>query len=121
MADGPSQYANVVVVLLVAMAIGGLALIVGALLGPRRPTRAKLQTYESGVEPIGSARQRFPVRYYLTAIVFLVFGVEIAFLYPYAALARELGVYGLVAVMVFIFVLVVGFFYDWRKGALKWD
>jgi len=121
MAEGPPQYANLVVVLLVAMGIGVLALMVGALLGPRRPTRAKLQTYESGMEPIGSARERFPVRFYLTAIIFLVFGVEIAFLYPYAAQAGELGAFGLGAVAIFLFVLVVGLIYDWRKGGLKWD
>ena len=90
-------------------------------LGPRRLTEEKLTTYESGMEPVKTARERFSVKFYLVAMLFIVFDVEVVFLYPWAVALRTLGVAGFVSMGLFILVLLVGYLYVWRKGALEWD
>ena len=89
--------------------------------GARRPLPGQAEPYESGVWPIGSARERVPIRYYLIAMLFLLFDVEAVFLYPWAVVARELKVYGLVEMLAFIAVLGLGFLYAWKRGALEWQ
>ncbi len=89
-------------------------------LGPRRPSEEKLSTYESGMEPVRSARERFSVKFYLVAMLFIVFDIEIVFMYPWAVMFRTLGLFGLVEMLVFIGVLLVGLVYVWKKGALRW-
>src|SRR5439155_22859330 len=89
--------------------------------GARRPLPGQAEPYESGVWPIGSARERVPIRYYLIAMLFLLFDVEAVFLYPWAVVARELKVYGLVAMLAFVAVLGLGFLYVWKRGALEWQ
>jgi len=90
-------------------------------LGPKNPTEEKLSTYESGMEPIGTARERFSVKFYLVAVLFIIFDVEVVFLYPWAVNFRMLGLYGYVVMFIFIATLLLGFLYVWRKGALEWN
>lgn len=115
------QYLPIAIVLL---ASGGLALaIVGlaSLLGPKHPTFAKGQTFECGSETIGSARQRFAVKFYVVALLFIVFDVETVFLYPWAVNFKALGWFGYAEMMVFAATLVAGLIYVWKKGALNWE
>jgi NADH-quinone oxidoreductase subunit A len=90
-------------------------------IGPKKPSDEKLSTYESGMEPVKTARERFSVKFYLVAMLFIVFDIEIVFMYPWAVKFKELGLFGFVEMIVFIVILLVGFLYVWRKGALKWD
>jgi NADH-quinone oxidoreductase subunit A len=91
------------------------------LLAPRRPNPEKLETYECGVPPVGSAHQRLPVKFYVVAVLFLLFDIETIFLFPWAVLYRRLGLFGLVEMGIFLAVLVLGLVYVWRKGALEWE
>ena len=90
-------------------------------LGPKRPNEEKLSTYESGMEPIHSARERFPVKFYMVAMLFIVFDIEVVFLYPWAVSFRQLGTAGFFTMATFIAVLLIGYYYILRKGALEWD
>ena len=106
--------------------ISGLAPIVlgggvSRLLGVHRPDSEKLSPYECGFEAFEDARMKFDVRYYLIAILFILFDLEIAFLFPWAIVLREIGLFGLLAMIVFLAILVVGFVYEWKKGALEWE
>lgn len=101
--------------------IAGLVFVnISKWLGPRHPTDEKLSTYESGMEPVKTARERFSVKFYLVAMFFIVFDIEIVFMYPWAVMFRTLGLFGLVEMLVFIGVLLVGLVYVWKKGALRW-
>ena len=91
------------------------------LLGPSRPTDQKLSTYESGMEPVHTARERFSVKFYMVAMLFIIFDIEVVFLYPWAVSFKSLGLQGFVTMVVFIIVLLVGYVYVWKKGALEWD
>ena len=102
-----------------ALVLGLLAVHMG--LGGRKPNPDKLMPYESGVGPVGSARERVPVRYYLVAMLFILFDVEAVFLYPWAVLFRELGWLGLAEILVFVGMLLVGYVYAWRRGAFQWQ
>jgi len=110
---------------LIAFGLGGLVAAVfvaaGMFLGPRRPSPVKQAAFECGNPPSGPAWGRFSVKFYLTAILFIVFDVEVVFMYPWAVLFRSLGVFGLVEMGVFVLVLTLGLVYVWRKGALEWD
>lgn len=90
-------------------------------LGPKRPSEEKLSTYESGMEPVRTARERFSVKFYMVAVLFILFDIEVVFLYPWAVTFKQLGVFGFVTMVVFILILLIGYFYIWRKGALEWD
>lgn len=116
-----STYLPILVLFLIALFIAVFVIVLNGLLGPRKPTRRKLMPYESGMEPIGKAQQRFPVKFNLVAMLFIIFDVEVMFLFPYALVYRQLGVPGLLAMGVFFFVLVVGLIYEWKRGALQWD
>ncbi len=105
--------------LAILFALGSLLL--SSLLGPRDPNPVKLAPYECGITPEGSARQRFAVKFYLVATLFIVFDIEIIFLYPWAVVYRELGLFGLAEMGIFVGVLLVGLVYVWRKGGLEWD
>jgi NADH-quinone oxidoreductase subunit A len=110
---------------LLVLALGGTIAVAFVLLsrflGPRNANPAKTSSYECGVEPSGSARERFPVRFYLVAMVFILFDIEVVFMYPWARLFRELGWVGLSEMGLFMAVLIVGLVYCWRKGALEWE
>ncbi len=107
------------------IAIGVLAGLVFAninrWIGPKHPSEEKLSTYESGMEPVRSARERFSVKFYLVAMLFLLFDIEVVFMYPWAVKFRELGLIGFIEMLLFIGVLLVGLLYIWRKGALRWQ
>jgi NADH-quinone oxidoreductase subunit A len=114
-------YAPVLVLFLVAVFIAVFVIVVSSLLGPQKGTARKLAPYESGMEPIGAAIRRIPVKFYVVAMLFIVFDIEVVFFYPFALVFRQLGVGGLIAMGVFFLVLVAGFVYEWKKGALRWE
>ena len=116
-----AEYLPSLLFLIVATGIGVALMLVGRFLGPRRPDLKKLSPYECGFEAFEDARMKFDVRYYLVAILFILFDLEIAFLFPWAIVLRELGMFGLLSMLVFLAILVVGFVYEWKKGALEWD
>ncbi len=115
------QYLPVLLFILVGSAVGVVPLVIGRILGPNRPDAAKNSPYECGFEAFEDARMKFDVRYYLVAILFILFDLEIAFLFPWAVTLREVGGTGFVAVLIFLAVLIVGFVYEWKKGALDWE
>ncbi len=114
-------YLPILLFILVGLTLGVVLLTVGMVLSPNRPDPEKLSPYECGFEAFEDARMKFDVRYYLVAILFILFDLEIAFLFPWAVVLQEIGVFGFVAMMVFLAVLVVGFVYEWKKGALEWE
>ena len=115
------DYLHILIFIVVALLIGFVPRVFGMLLGPRRPDREKDSPYECGFEAFESARMKFDVRYYLVAILFIIFDLEIAFLFPWAIVLEELGMAGFTAMFVFLGILVVGFIYEWKKGALEWE
>ncbi|MDH4182511.1 MAG: NADH-quinone oxidoreductase subunit A [Betaproteobacteria bacterium] len=114
-------YFPILLFILVGIAIGGVLLGLGSLVSPSRPDPDKLSPYECGFEAFEDARMKFDVRYYLVAILFILFDLEIAFLFPWAVVLPEIGFFGFAAMMVFLAILVVGFVYEWKKGALEWE
>ncbi len=115
------QYLPVLLFILIGMAVGVVPLALGYVLGPNRPDAAKNSPYECGFEAFEDARMKFDVRYYLVAILFILFDLEIAFLLPWAVALKDVGGVGFVAVLIFLAILVVGFAYEWKKGALDWE
>jgi NADH-quinone oxidoreductase subunit A len=115
------QYLPVLLFILVGVGVGILPMVLGRLLGPVRPDSEKNSPYECGFEAFEDARMKFDVRYYLVAILFILFDLEIAFLFPWAVSLKEIGALGFWSVMVFLGILVVGFVYEWKKGALDWE
>ncbi len=120
-----ANYFPVLLFILVGLAFGvapmALGRIVSLLLGTYRPEPDKLAPYECGITPFEDARMKFDVRYYLVAILFILFDLEIAFLFPWAVTLNEIGLFGFVSMIVFLLILVVGFVYEWMKGALEWE
>ena len=116
-----AEYLPTLLFLIVAAGIGVALIVVGNVLGPKSPTAEKLSPYECGFPAFEDSRMRFDVRYYLIAILFIVFDLEIAFVFPWALVFRELGVFGLIEMGVFLGLLVIGFAYVWKKGALEWE
>ena len=117
----PSDYFPVLVIILIAASVGLGALLVGPLVRPRRRYKQKLSAYESGNPPVGEARQQFSVKYYIVAMLFVVFDVEAVFLYPWAVAYDKLEIFGFIEMMLFIFILLVGYIYVWKKGAFEWE
>ncbi|MCE1244609.1 NADH-quinone oxidoreductase subunit A [Oryzomicrobium sp.] len=115
------NYLPVLLFIFVGIAFGILPILAGWLLAPNKPDSEKLSPYECGFEAFEDARMKFDVRYYLVAILFILFDLEIAFLFPWAIVLKEIGVFGFVAMMIFLGILVVGFIYEWMKGALEWE
>ena len=115
------NYLPVLLFLLVGAAVGVAPMVFGKLLGPSRPDPAKLSPYECGFEAFEDARMQFDVRYYLVAILFILFDLEIAFLFPWAVSLGSIGFVGFISMMVFLAILVVGFVYEWSRGALNWE
>jgi len=116
-----AEYFPILLFLIVALGIGVAPLVLGKLLGPDRPDPEKLSPYECGFEAFEDARMKFDVRYYLVAILFILFDLEIAFLFPWASVINDIGLPGFFAMMLFLAILVVGFVYEWMKGALEWE
>ena len=116
------SFTPILVMMVLAGAFAAISIVVSAFLAPHRPTRAKYSAYESGIEPGRLPRgERFPVKFYLTAMLFVVFDVEVIFLYPWAVVFRELKVFGLVEMGIFIGLVLVAYVYDWKRGGLEWD
>ena len=115
------EYVAVLIMVLVAAVIPALFVSVGRFLGPRKPSVVKSEPFECGNPASGTAWGRFSVKFYLTAILFIVFDIEVVFLYPWAILFRRLGMFGFVEMTVFVAILTLGLAYVWRKGALEWD
>jgi len=115
------SYLPILVFLVVGTVIGVVVVALGFVLGPQRPDAEKNSQYECGFEAFEDSRMKFDVRYYLVAILFIIFDLEIAFLFPWAVVLDEIGMVGFVAMAVFLGILVVGFIYEWKKGALEWE
>ena len=115
------QYLPILIFLGLATVLGLALFTIGWIMGPRRPDAEKLSPYECGFEAFEDARMKFDVRYYLVAILFILFDLEIAFLFPWAVVLQEIGFFGFVSMMIFLLILVIGFVYEWMKGALEWE
>ena len=115
------NYFPVLMFILVGLAVGVLPMVAGFVLAPHKPDAEKLSPYECGFEAFEDARMKFDVRYYLVAILFILFDLEIAFLFPWAVVLEEIGMFGFVSMMIFLAILVVGFVYEWMQGALDWE
>ena len=115
------NYLPILIFMSITLVMGTVFIILGKLLVPSRPDAEKNSPYECGFEAFEDSRMKFDVRYYLVAILFIIFDLEIAFLFPWAIVLDQVGTFGLVAMAVFLSVLVVGFIYEWKKGALEWE
>lgn len=117
----PTNYLPILLFIGIAVAFGALSLLAGRIVRPSRPYRAKLNPYESGSPLFSDARIQFPMRYYIIAMLFVIFDIEVIFIIPWAVRFQTLGLLGLVEMLVFIAILLVGLWYAWKKGALEWD
>ena len=115
-----TRYLPLLIHLLAATVVASAIVILSWLLGKRRPTRAKMSPYECGMTPLGDARGRFSVKFYLVAMLFILFDVEAVFLYPWAVILHDLKMFGFWEMVVYIAIILVGFFYAWKKGVLDW-
>jgi NADH-quinone oxidoreductase subunit A len=115
-----APYVPIALFVLVAIGFAIVALLVGRLVFPQRRNQAKLEPYECGIEPLTDARDRYSIRYYLIAMLFVIFDVETVFLFPWAVVMDRLLLFGFIEMLVFLFILIVGFAYAWKKGALEW-
>ena len=115
------DYLPIAILLGVSTGLAIALVTLGQILGPRKDTPEKLMPYESGMIPIGTAVRRMPVRFYLIAVLFVLFDIEVIFLLPYAVVLRKLGLFGLIEMLVFVMILLVGYVYVWKKGALEWE
>lgn len=115
-----ASYIPVVIFILIAISLPVVGLAVGRLVRPNRPSAAKLMPYECGVDPAGDSHERFSIRFYIIAILFVIFDVETIFLFPWAIIYGELALFGFIEMVIFLGILIVGYFYVWKKGALEW-
>ena len=115
------NYLPILIFMCLTLIMGSVFLLLGKILGPSKPDAEKNSPYECGFEAFEDSRMKFDVRYYLVAILFIIFDLEIAFLFPWAVVLDQIGTFGLVAMGVFLAVLVIGFIYEWKKGALEWE
>lgn len=114
------SYLPIFILILLATGFALATLLLSHVLGPRRPTHAKLTPYECGIDPMGSARERFSVKFYLVAMLFIVFDIEVVFLYPWAVILNSLKLFGLMEMILFLGILLIGLLYVWKKGGLEW-
>jgi NADH-quinone oxidoreductase subunit A len=115
------NYLPVLIFIVIGLGMGAIMITLGFVLSPHKPDSEKLSPYECGFEAFGDARMKFDVRYYLVAILFIIFDLEIAFLFPWAIVLNDIGMFGYVAMLIFLGILVIGFIYEWKKGALEWE
>ena len=115
------EYLAIVVLIVLATAVAVIAIVLGGLFGPKKKTKSKSMPYESGMTPYGPGTRRMPVRFYLIAVLFILFDIEVVFFLPWAIVFRQLGLFGLIEMVVFIVILLVGYVYAWKKGALEWE
>ncbi len=117
----PLNYAPILIFMVIVLGFGLVTLSLGWVVRPSNPYKAKLAPYESGSPLFSDARVQFPMRYYIIAMLFVIFDIEVVFLFPWAVAFRKLGLVGLIEMVLFILILVVGYWYAWKKGALEWD
>ena len=115
------NYLPILILLVISAALAAFVILLSTFLGPRRPTVRKLQPYESGMTPLGPAQRRMPIKFYLVAVLFILFDIEVIFFYPWAVTFRQLGLFGFVEMLVFVGILLIGYVYAWKKGALEWE
>ena len=115
------NYLPILILIVISTILAAFVIFLSSFLGPRRPTRRKLEPYESGMTPLGSARRRMPIKFYLVAVLFILFDVEVIFFYPWAVTFRQLGWFGFIEMAVFVGILFIGYVYAWKKGALEWE
>src|SRR6476620_6583301 len=115
------QYFPILLFILFGLGLGVLMITAGRFVSPNRPDAEKLSPYECGFEAFEDARMKFDVRYYLVAILFILFDLEIAFLFPWAVVLPDIGLFGFLSMMLFLFILIVSFIYEWQQGALEWE
>ena len=115
------EYIAIAILIILTTAVGFIAVGLGMLFGPKRPSDKKAMPYESGMNPVGPGQRRMPVRFYLVAMLFILFDIEVVFLLPWAVVFRKLGLFGIIEMLIFIVILLVGYLYAWKKGALEWE
>ncbi|HEY5983967.1 MAG TPA: NADH-quinone oxidoreductase subunit A [Anaerolineales bacterium] len=115
------EYIALAIMIVVATLIAAIAIGLGELLGPKKKSKVKEEPYESGIVPFGPGTRRMPVRFYLIAVLFILFDIEVIFFLPWAVVFRQLGLFGLLEMAVFIAILLIGYVYAWKKGALEWE
>ncbi len=116
-----NEYLTIIIFLLVSLGLSAGFILVNFIFSPKKPDPEKLSAYECGFEPFNDSRMEFDVRFYLVAILFIIFDLEIAFLFPWAISLGKIGIFGFISMMIFLFILTVGFIYEWKKGALDWE
>ena len=119
--DFLQDYLSIILFLVIALGLSVLFIVLNFILSPKKPDPEKLSAYECGFEPFDDSRIEFDVRFYLVAILFIIFDLEIAFLFPWAITLGNIGLLGFCSMMIFLFILTVGFIYEWKKGALDWE
>jgi NADH-quinone oxidoreductase subunit A len=122
----PTEYLPIAILLIISTGLAILVVALGHLFGPRRPSDRKMEPYESGMKPIGPGTRRMPVRFYLVAVLFIIFDIEVVFILPWAVVLRDfigmgMGMYALIAMSIFILILMIGFVYEWMMGAMEWE
>ncbi len=115
------EFAPAAAMIVLAVGITFIILVISRIFGPHRPTERKNAPYESGMKPIGPGTRRLPVRFYLIAVLFILFDIEVIFFVPFAVVFRDLAIYGLIVMGLFLFILTIGLLYEWKKGALEWE
>ena len=115
------DYLPIIIFLVIALGLSGAFVVVNLILSPKHPDPEKLSAYECGFEPFEDSRMKFDVRFYLVAILFIIFDLEVAFLFPWAIVFGDIGFFGFFSMMFFLTILTIGFIYEWKKGALEWD
>jgi len=121
MAEFLTDYFSIILFLIIALILSIGFIVINFLFSPKKPDPEKLSTYECGFEPFSDSRMEFDVRFYLVAILFIIFDLEIAFLFPWAISLGNIGLLGFISMMIFLIILTVGFIYEWKKGALDWE
>ena len=119
--DFLKDYLSIIIFFVIALGLSCVFIILNYMLSPKNPDPEKLSAYECGFEPFNDSRMEFDVRFYLVAILFIIFDLEIAFLFPWAISLGNIGFLGFISMMIFLFILTVGFIYEWKKGALDWE
>lgn len=117
----PANYIPIAILIVFSTALAIVVIVLGHTFGPKRPTESKSMPYESGMTPIGPGTRRVPVHFYLIAVLFILFDIELVFFLPWAVVFRKLGLFALLEMFVFVGILLVGFIYAWKKGALEWE
>jgi NADH-quinone oxidoreductase subunit A len=122
----PTEYIPIAILLTISTGLALLIVALGHLFGPRRPSEQKMLPYESGMKPIGPGTRRMPIRFYLIAVLFIIFDIEVIFILPWAVVLRDfvsegLGLFALISMSIFILILLVGFIYEWKMGAMEWE